>query len=102
MITAKLSADQGKEVFAIPSSIHNPLAQDCHYLINQGANLVSSVNDIIQELEGVLNDILPKKNTHSIKEMHKTGSKVLKCLSYESMSVDQLVEKTKLSPQIVS
>jgi len=56
-------------------------------------------NDIVQELpEGVLNDILPKKNTHSIKEMDKTGSKVLKCLSYEPMSVDQLVEKTKLSP----
>lgn len=103
MITAKLAADQGKEVFAIPSSIHNPLAQGCHYLINQGAKLVSSVNDIVQELpEGVLNDILPKKNTHSIKEMDKTGSKVLKCLSYEPMSVDQLVEKTKLSPQIVS
>jgi DNA processing protein len=43
MITAKLSADQGKKVFATPSPIHNPLAQGCHYLINQGAKLVSSV-----------------------------------------------------------
>ena len=103
MITAKLAAEQGKEVFAIPSSIHNPLAQGCHYLINQGAKLVSSVNDIVQELpKSVLNDILQQKNTHSIKEMDKTESKVLKCLSYEPMSVDQLVEKTKLSPQIVS
>lgn len=103
MITARLAADQGKEVFAIPSSIHNPLAQGCHYLINQGAKLAGCVNDIVEELpEGLLNDILPQKYTHSIKEMDKTGSKVLKCLSYEPLSVDQLVEKTKLSPQIVA
>lgn len=103
MITAKLAAEQGKEVFAIPSSIHNPLSEGCHYLINQGAKLVSRVNDIVEELpKGSLNDILPQKNTDSIKEMDKTGSKVLKCLSYEPLSVDQLVEKTQLSPQIVS
>lgn len=103
MITAKLAAEQGKEVFAIPSSIHNPLSEGCHYLINQGAKLVSSINDVVEELpEGLLSDILPQKNTDAIKEMDKTGSKVLKCLSYEPLSVDQLVEKTKLSPQIVS
>ncbi|WPE16415.1 DNA-processing protein DprA [Candidatus Thioglobus autotrophicus] len=103
MITAKLAAEQGKEVFAIPSSIHNPLSEGCHYLINQGAKLVSRVNDIVEELpKGSLSDILPQKNTDSIKEMDKTGSKVLKCLSYEPLSVDQLVEKTQLSPQIVS
>ena len=103
MITAKLAAEQGKEVFAIPSSIHNPLSQGCHYLINQGAKLVSNINDIVEELPEVsLSDILPQKKDDSIKGMDKTGSKVLKCLSYEPLSIDQLVEKTNLSPQIVS
>ena len=103
MITAKLAAEQGKEVFAIPSSIHNPLAQGCHDLIKQGAKLTSSVDDIISELpEGLLGTILPQKTSQSTKEMDKTGFNVLKCLSYDALTVDQLVEKTKLSPQVIT
>jgi DNA processing protein len=72
-------------------------------LINQGAKLVGNINDIVEELPEVsLSDILPQKKDDSIKGMDKTGSKVLKCLSYEPLSIDQLVEKTNLSPQIVS
>lgn len=103
MITAKLAADQGKEVFAIPSSIHNPLAEGCHELIRQGAKLTANINDIIIELpEGLLGPILPRKSIQSIKEIDKTGSNVLKYLSYEPLTVDQLVEKTSLSPQIIT
>ena len=103
MITAKLAAEQGKEVFAIPSSIHNPLAEGCHDLIKQGAKLTSSIDDIIAELpEQLLSIVTAEKITHSTKEMDKTGYKVLKCLSYDALTVDQLVEKTKLSPQVVT
>ncbi|CAC9951822.1 Rossmann fold nucleotide-binding protein Smf possibly involved in DNA uptake [uncultured Gammaproteobacteria bacterium] len=103
MITAKLAADQGKEVFAIPSSIHNPLAEGCHDLIKQGAKLTSSINDIINELpEGLLGNISSIKTSQSTKQVDKTGFNVLKCLSYEALTVDQLVEKTKLSPQLVT
>ncbi len=103
MITAKLAAEQGKEVFAIPSSIHNPLEEGCHNLIKQGAKLTSSIDDIIAELpEVVLNTISSQKTDQSIKEMDKTGFKVLKCLSYDALTVDQLVEKTKLSTQVVT
>ena len=49
-ITARLSAEQGREVFAIPGSIHSPLAKGCHQLIKQGAKLVDSLQDIIEEL----------------------------------------------------
>ena len=50
LITAKLAADYGREVFAIPGSIHNPLARGCHYLIRSGAKLVEEAADIFVEL----------------------------------------------------
>ena len=52
LITARLAADQGREVYAIPGSIHHPGARGCHQLIRQGAALVESVEDVLQALRG--------------------------------------------------
>lgn len=107
LITARLAMEQNREVFAIPGSIHNPMARGCHQLIRQGAKLVETADDILEELciSVEQNPIYPKKTENNTsensKDFHQTldpdHQKLLKCLAYEPSSIDELVNSSNFS-----
>jgi DNA processing protein len=103
LITARLAAAQGREVFAIPGSIHNPLARGCHELLRQGAKLVESGADILSELKipytkqevtGVTSE--PQAEGTVSPELDKDYEILLDALGFEPASIDTLVERTGL------
>ena len=65
LITARLAADTGREVFAIPGSIHTPQARGCHRLIREGAKLVETAEDVFEELRGRIGGDLPQHTAAS-------------------------------------
>jgi len=103
MITARLANEQGREVFAVPGSIHSPLSTGPHELLKQGAVLTRNAEDVLNELSFEPEPCIPLiKQYNGDKDVDNEISEVLKFLSYEAISVDELVEKSKLSPQVVS
>ncbi|MDH5611954.1 MAG: DNA-processing protein DprA [Gammaproteobacteria bacterium] len=102
LITAKHALEQSREVFAIPGSIHNPLSRGCHQLIRQGAKLVETAEDIIEELLPHLpTQITPTAETLNIEKNELTldpdHQKLLKCLQYEAIAIDELVDHSGFS-----
>lgn len=102
LITAKLGADQGREIFAIPGSIHNPLARGCHALIRQGAKLVENVDDIFIELQPKLHEWVnvqaatqPASPTPAV-TTNPESQRVLQALGEEILGIDDLVRLTGL------
>lgn len=100
LITARLAAEQGREVFAIPGSIHSPLAKGCHYLIKQGAKLVEGAQDILDELGYPAVAPLPLPHP-PLSAANKDEARLLNCLGYDPVGVDALVSCSGLTSDSV-
>jgi DNA processing protein len=111
LITARQALEQNREVFAIPGSIHNPLAKGCHQLIRQGATLVESAQDILDQLNGLLSfkwqEAQQKLDLSESKETRQPESNIqfdtpaeteflLSAIGYDPVALDALVERTQL------
>lgn len=105
LITARHAVESGREVFAIPGSIHHPLARGCHYLIKQGAKLVENAADIIDEL-GHYHDMHidndQKGTILADKPLSLTEQNVFDCIGYEITPVDMIILQSRLTTSEVS
>ena len=110
LITARLATEQGREVFAIPGSIHNPLSRGCHQLLRQGAKLVETAADILSELkipftkQDITESDLPTQaRSGAAPGLDKEYKILLDALGFEPQSIDALVDRTGLpSPSLAS
>ena len=104
LITARLATEQGREVFAIPGSIHAPQARGCHALIRQGAKLVETAQDIIEELGPLANvarHVAPD-NAAPAPKLDAPMAALLQQIGHDPVSVDALIERSGLTADAVS
>ncbi len=106
LITARLAGEQGREVFAIPGSIHSPNARGCHQLIKQGAKLVETIDDIMSEFEW----LSLRKETSVVVEscavtrqtIESSHKKLLELVDFAPTSIDNIIERSGLTAEAVS
>ncbi len=107
LITARLAGEQGREVFALPGSIHNALSRGCHQLIKQGAKLVESADDIVSELGSLtghlMQNTVDQENEEPKSIEHDPDYEILlNSMSYDPASADDLAENSGLTIDQVS
>jgi len=121
LITARLANEQGRDVFAIPGSVHNPQARGCHRLIREGAKLVETAEEVVEELaplaRQLADDIEHLLAPSAAKELHTpldeaTESphiekdpeyrRLLDAIGFDPTPVDEIIQRSRLTPAAVS
>ncbi|AKS40699.1 DNA-processing protein DprA [Wenzhouxiangella marina] len=117
LITARLAGEQGRDVFAIPGSVHNPLARGCHRLIRDGARLVETADEVIEELAPLAGELAARirerlaaadggsidKGAHTPHvEMDPEHERVLEAVGYDPTPVDEIIRRSQLTTAAVS
>lgn len=105
LITARCAGEQGREVFAIPGSIHSPLARGCHALLREGAKLVESAQDIIEELASLAAltaPPLPEGEESALMCDDPQQTALLTHIGHDPISIDTLVERSGLTAHSIS
>jgi DNA processing protein len=109
LITARSAAEQGRDVFAIPGSIHSPVSKGCHMLIRQGARLVEDAGEVLAELKIVLRSQLLAGESSSgdagaapPRPLDNDYEILLDALGFTPTGIDEIVESTGLSSESVA
>jgi DNA processing protein len=94
LITARLAVEQGRDVFAIPGSIHAPQSRGCHALIRQGAKLVESAQDVLEELQLPVPEAAPQPGTPGTTPTAPPESALLQAMGFDPVGLDALMART--------
>jgi len=101
LITARLAAELGREVFAIPGSIHSPLSKGCHQLIKQGAKLVDDAADILAELAWGRPAASVANEPVSAEGLPDSAVLVLQAMGFDPVDMDTLCARSNLTPEVL-
>lgn len=120
LITARLANEQGREVFAIPGSVHNPLSRGCHRLIRDGARLVETAEEVVEELGPLARELaaeiehllapdppdFPSGLEESSGSPHMEDDpeyeRLLEAVGFDPTPIDEIIERSQLTPAAVS